>query len=96
MERRFENFTTKDGLVRNKVTAVYTTSDGLLWVGTFGGGVAIYDGTVWTSLDTRDGLANNVVQGICSDADGKLWFAAQGGITRYQRSDSLGRFPLEC
>jgi two-component system response regulator HydG len=82
----FANFTTEDGLVNNRVISIYVAPDGMLWLGTRGGGVACYDGTAWTSLDTRDGLASNAVQSIHPDVDGSLWFATEGGITRYRRS----------
>jgi transcriptional regulator with PAS, ATPase and Fis domain len=82
----FINFTTKDGLANNKVLAIYAAKNGVTWFGTFGGGVAAYDGIAWTSLDTRDGLASDAIQAIHPDADGSLWFATQGGITHYRRS----------
>ncbi len=87
----FVNFTTQDGLANNKVVAIYAAVDGVTWFGTFGGGVAAYDGVAWTSLDTRDGLASNIVQSIHPDADGSLWFATQEGITRYRRSTTSPR-----
>ncbi|MFC1714943.1 two-component regulator propeller domain-containing protein [Candidatus Poribacteria bacterium] len=79
---RSVNFTTKDGLADNSVTGIH----GVMWSGTFNGGISMYDGAAWTSLDTRDGLAGNTVLGIFQDPDGSLWFATDGGITRYRRS----------
>jgi len=41
-----------------------------MWFGTGGGGVSLYDGTAWSSMDTRDGLAGNSVGSIHQDKDG--------------------------
>ncbi len=82
----FVNFTTEDGLASNSVVAIHCHTDGVMWFGTWGGGVSGYDGVAWTSLDTRDGLADNRVLSIESDADGTLWFVTLDGLTRYRRS----------
>ncbi|MBM3242608.1 response regulator [Candidatus Poribacteria bacterium] len=82
----FTNFTTDDGLSYNIVNAIYRTPDGILWFGTYGGGVSCYDGIAWSSLDTQDGLADNKVRSIYQNSDGSLWFGTDEGVTRYQRS----------
>ena len=84
--KRFINLTVKDGLAYNHVLAIHRSSDGMMWFGTWGGGVSWYDGIAWTSLDTRDGLAGNDVSSIYQDSDGYLWFATDGGVTRYRPS----------
>jgi DNA-binding NtrC family response regulator len=76
----------KDGLADNYVETVHRDPDGVMWFGTFNGGISMYDGAAWTSLDTRDGLAGNGVNRICQDPDGSLWFTTDEGITRYRRS----------
>ena len=81
----FANFTASNGLTHNRVECIYQTADGILWVGTAGGGICLYDGTTWTSLDTKDGLAGNNVSSIHQDAAGALWFATNKGVTRYRR-----------
>ena len=54
----------------------------ILWMGTYGGGVSIYDGEVWSSFDSRQGLVNDVVRGIRQDPRGYLWIHTQRGVTR--------------
>ncbi|MCH8294242.1 AAA family ATPase, partial [Candidatus Poribacteria bacterium] len=91
--RALVKFTQKDGLVDNAVSSIYRAPDGVMWFGTGsiigrGGGVAAYDGITWTSLDTRDGLAGDTVLAIHPDPGGSLWFGTEGGVTRYQRSQT--------
>lgn len=53
------------------------------WVGTWGGGVARYDGKEWTNFTTRDGLAGNIVYSIARGEDGVFWFGTNRGLSRY-------------
>ena len=58
--------------------------DGNLWFGTWGDGVARYDGRDFTMFDTESGLAHNVVLSIIQDRRGHLWFGTDGGlVSRY-------------
>jgi len=54
-----------------------------VWAGTWGGGVAHFDGDGWRNLTTADGLAGDIVYCIARDADGVLWFGTNGGLSRY-------------
>jgi DNA-binding NtrC family response regulator/ligand-binding sensor domain-containing protein len=90
----FVNFTTRDGLANGFALAIYRDPDGILWVGTSGGGVCMYDGTAWSSLDTRDGLAGNQVWEIEPDPDGSLWFGTSEGLTRYRRNTTPPRVSI--
>ncbi len=82
----FVNFTIVDGLAYDEVLEVFRDMNGVMWFGTWAGGVSMYDGTAWSSLDTRDGLAGNNVGSIAQDSDGFLWFGTEDGVTRYQPS----------
>jgi len=98
--KRFINFTTEDGLAGDRVLSIYGDSDGVLWIGTYSGGISLYDGHGWSNLDTRDGLVNNAVNDIYEGENppypplrkggkgGFLWFATGGGLTRYCRGDA--------
>jgi len=57
--------------------------DGALWVGTWGGGVARFDGWTFENHTTDDGLAGNVVYSIAQGPDGALWFGTNPGLSRY-------------
>jgi len=54
-----------------------------VWAGTWGGGVARYDGKRWTNLSKKDGLAGNIVYSIAQHKDGAFWFGTNRGVSRY-------------
>jgi ligand-binding sensor domain-containing protein len=67
----------------NYVFSILAAPDGAVWAGTWGGGVARFDGKKWTNLTTRDGLAGNIVYSIARDASGVFWFGTNKGVSRY-------------
>ena len=79
----FTIYTTKDGLGDNRVETIFEDREGVLWVGTQGGGVSRFDGTRFSTFTTEDGLANNVVRSIFQDREGHLWFCTGGGLSQY-------------
>ena len=67
----------------NYVFSVLVDDKDHVWVGTWGGGVARYDGEKWHNLSTADGLAGNIVYSIERDKEGALWFGTDAGLSRY-------------
>jgi ligand-binding sensor domain-containing protein len=67
----------------NYVFSILVRPDQSVWAGTWGGGVARYDGKAWSNLNSRDGLAGNIVYSMAEDADGVLWFGTNKGVSRY-------------
>ena len=66
----------------NYVFAVHIDPDDTLWVGTWGAGVARFDGENWVNYTTKDGLAGDIVYAIAQEPSGTLWFRTNGSITR--------------
>lgn len=79
----WKHYDTLDRLTDNDVTAIHRTPDGVMWFGTDGGGVSVYDGERFNTFTTQDGLASNFVRSIYSTDDTIIWFATQGGVSRY-------------
>ena len=67
----------------NDVRSLYIDRDGSLWLGTYGGGVIVFDGQQFRSINTNDGLAHHVVYDITQSRDGAIWFATGGGVSRW-------------
>ena len=65
------------------VFAIHVDRRGDVWAGTWGGGVARYDGKAWRNVTTRDGLAGNIVYSIAEHEDGVLWFGTDAGLSRF-------------
>lgn len=67
----------------NYVFALVAAPDGTIWAGTWGGGVARFDGKTWQNFTTKDGLSGNMVFSIVRDSKGVFWFGTDNGVTRY-------------
>lgn len=67
----------------NYTFAMHVGPDGDIWAGTWGGGVARFDGTTWRNYTTLDGLIGNIVYAIARDADGAFWFGTDRGVSRF-------------
>ncbi len=72
-------------LLNNYVTSIIRDSSGRIWVGTFGGGIALYDeekGIVKT-VTKEQGLIENDICAIVEDPDRNFWISASNGISKY-------------
>ncbi|MCB1739780.1 MAG: regulator [Gammaproteobacteria bacterium] len=65
------------------VFAIHVDGDNIVWAGTWGGGIARFDGERWTNFTTADGLAGNIVYSIAEARDGSLWFGTDAGLSHY-------------
>jgi ligand-binding sensor domain-containing protein len=95
--KRFQNFTTKDGLPNNEVGCIYEDKAGNIWFGA-NGGVSRYDGRSFRNYFMNGDLMSedktgktfpdftrppNEVTSIIEDKTGKLWFATRGNTFVY-------------
>lgn len=78
----WRHYNTLNGLVDNDVTTIYRAPD-VMWFGTDGGGVSVYDGERFNTFTIQDGLASNFVRSIYSADDTTIWFATPRGVSRY-------------
>ncbi|HUK56271.1 MAG TPA: two-component regulator propeller domain-containing protein [Nitrospiria bacterium] len=51
------------------------------WFGTWGGGVARFDGAAWTNYTAKDGLGGDFVFTMASDREGHVWAGTNGGAS---------------
>jgi ligand-binding sensor domain-containing protein/signal transduction histidine kinase len=81
-ERYLHNPADSLSLQHNTVLAMYEDSSGVLWLGTYGGGLDRFDPTsrTFTHFTESDGLPNNVVYGILPDGHGHLWLSTNKGL----------------
>jgi len=76
-------YTRKDGLANNNVISILQDKEGVIWIGTSGGGVSRFDGKSWQTYTQKDGLAHDTVRSILQDKEGVIWIGTQGGVSRY-------------
>jgi len=72
-------------LNNNNVISLYLEKTGIIWIGTFGGGLDHFDPSVnsFRHYTTNDGLPNNIVFAIQEDAAGNLWLSTDNGLSRF-------------
>ena len=72
-------------LLSNYVTSIVRDTSGRVWIGTFGGGISLYDeqkGIVKT-ITKEQGLIDNDVCAIVEDRNHKLWISVSNGISEF-------------
>lgn len=67
----------------NYTFAMHVGPDGDVWAGTWGGGVARFNGVKWNNYTTLDGLVGNIVYSIARDGSGAFWFGTDKGVSRF-------------
>ena len=85
VDDRLVFLTEKDGLSSNRVRAIYEGADGVLWVGTYDGGLNRYKDGKFTSYTTKEGMFSSGVFAILEDQRGSLWMSSNQGIYRVSK-----------
>lgn len=75
------NYTVKDGLGSNVITALQARDDGTLLIGTQDRGWSLWDGMRFSRVQ-QSGLDRTSIHAILDDKIGHLWFATGEGIAR--------------
>jgi ligand-binding sensor domain-containing protein len=68
----------------NYIIAMKVDADGVVWTGTWGGGLARYDGKSWKNYTVADGLPGNHVFMLHIDPRGRLWAGTNNGLALMQ------------
>ncbi|NIP72696.1 MAG: regulator, partial [Gammaproteobacteria bacterium] len=66
----------------NYIVSLLVDQDGTVWCGTWGGGLARFDGSQWTNFTMADGLPANHIFMLYQDARGRLWIGTSKGLAR--------------
>lgn len=72
-------YTSKDGLAFDYCYSITKDNNGNIWVGTFGGGVSMFNGNEFTNYTEQHGLCHNRVLSVAQDSKGNYWFGTYGG-----------------
>jgi signal transduction histidine kinase/ligand-binding sensor domain-containing protein len=68
----FARYTPRNGLVNNRVHALYQDHKGRIYFATYGG-LSVYDGARFTNYTAGDGLATGLVNDVVEMGDDSLW-----------------------
>jgi PAS domain S-box-containing protein len=81
-------FTTAEGLAPGTIRDVMLHSDGIVWVGSYGGGLAALRPDGQIVRVTRDhGLCDNVASRLIDDGVGTVWINGNRGVYRVRYKD---------
>jgi ligand-binding sensor domain-containing protein len=68
----------------NYVVALKVDREGVVWAGTWGGGLSRFDGKQWTTYTTVEGLPGNHVFMLHIDPRGELWVGTNNGLVQWR------------
>lgn len=73
----------QNGLSHNEIFAIHEDQAGILWIGTYGGGLNRFDPETesFTHYSEQERLSNDVIYGILEDDQEQLWLSTNRGIT---------------
>ncbi|NBC81880.1 MAG: hypothetical protein GVY19_00720 [Bacteroidetes bacterium] len=76
-------------LGHNWVLSIYKDSDNMLWVGTHGGGLNLFDPAIdgFRKFTTHEGLSGNIVYDILEDQEDNLWLSTSKGICKFNKTE---------
>lgn len=68
----------------NYIVSLVAARDGTVWAGTWGGGLAHFDGKQFRNYTTKDGLPGNHVFMLHQSKDGDLYIGTNAGVTKFK------------
>lgn len=75
----------------NYIVSLAVEASGVVWAGTWGGGLARFDGERFRNYTVADGLPGNHVFMLNIDPDGRLWVGTNNGLARFEQ----GKFKVK-
>ena len=79
----FKTYTRADGLLSNKVTAVFEDKNGNFWFGTPVGISVFTSKKRFTNYSEEDGFEGLHIRTFCQDLEGLIWMGASNGLYFY-------------
>jgi ligand-binding sensor domain-containing protein/signal transduction histidine kinase/CheY-like chemotaxis protein len=77
----------EEGLPQNSVNSILQTSDGYIWLATFGG-LTRFNGITFQVFGSGQGLKSNRIWSLTETDDGTLWIVTDdGGLSQYKQGE---------
>lgn len=85
-----ERWTPEQGLSSRFARSVYEDQRGVLWIGTYGGGLNRIENGIVARYDESNGLFDDTVSCILADRTGHMWLAGNRGISVLPKASQTG------
>ena len=82
------------GLPNTFITAWLQDTEGNIWIGTNGGGIARIRESIFTTLGPAQGLPGKAVSSVCIDQQGRLWAGTMTGALAFWEGGRFAQQPL--
>ena len=79
---RVSIFDQTDGLTYPDVKVVFQDREGILWLGTDGGGLNLLREGKFTTYTKKEGLIDDFIYAVHEDERGAMWFSSEQGVSR--------------
>jgi len=89
-DRVVERWTPEQGLSSRFARSLYEDSRGVLWIGTYGGGLNRIENGRITRYDESNGLFDDTVSCILADRAGQMWLGGNRGISVLPKAAQQG------
>ena len=73
----------------NYIVSLEVDNKGVVWAGTWGAGLAKFDGKHWHNLSTRDGLPSDHIFSLYKDPSGNMWAGTSHGLVKFFKDDKF-------
>ncbi|MCR4823208.1 MAG: hypothetical protein K5873_10100 [Treponema sp.] len=91
---KVKTFKQIDGLENEYVMCIHKDNNGVIWIGTDGGGIYFMKNeAIIGHLTSEDGLIGNVIFKITQDKEGGYWICTGSGIAHCEAFDSAHMLP---
>lgn len=77
------NYTAAQGVPQSQINAMAEDVNGYIWLATYGGGLARFDGQHFNVYTTLDGLLSNIVVDLKIDSKQNIWAVHPQGVSRF-------------
>ncbi len=90
-KQQFFTITTDNGLGHNTIDVIFEDREGIVWLGTWGGGLSRYKGKYFETFTVKQGLPDNAVWGIYEDSLHTFWVATEKGLVGFRKNLKLNK-----
>lgn len=92
IDGKWDSLTTYHGLPDEHINTIHKSTDGILFVGTYNGGLFIYAGNdSFKIIQEKDGLLSNTIISLTEDKFGNIYVGTFKGISIFNPKDELLR-----